>query len=63
MKKEQTLYAITNEDVKNISDEINISVSEKDIPFIEDKIGNFIGDTWREAIEYALWELEQSKKK
>ena len=44
MKKEQVLYVITSNDVKNVSDEMNISVSENDFSFIEDKIGNFIGD-------------------
>ena len=63
MKKEQILYAITSDDVKNVSDEIKISVSERDFSFIEDKIGGFIGDKWHDAVEYALWELEKSKKK
>ncbi|OHA01605.1 MAG: hypothetical protein A3C11_02095 [Candidatus Sungbacteria bacterium RIFCSPHIGHO2_02_FULL_49_12] len=63
MKKEQILYIITRDDIKNVSSEMNISVSEKDFTFIKDKVGNFIGDKWHDAIEYALWELEESKKK
>ena len=63
MKKEQVLYVITSNDVKNVSDEMNISVSENDFSFIEDKIGNFIGDKQHDAIEYALQEVEENKKK
>jgi len=62
MKKEKILYAITRDDIKNVSVEINISVLEKDLPFIKDKIGDFIGDKWHDAVEYALCALEETKK-
>lgn len=58
MKKEKVLYAVTVEDVVNVSNEINISFVEKDLYFIEDKIGDFFGSQWYEAIEYALRELK-----
>ncbi len=62
MKKEKIVYAITSDDIKNVADEINISVSAKDLPFIEDKIGDFIGDKWHDAVEYALCALGETKK-
>ena len=62
MKKEIILYAITNEDVKNVSDEMNISASTKDLPFVRDKIGHFFGSQWHDAIEYALIELKSAKE-
>lgn len=58
MKKEKVLYAVTVEDVVNISNEINIPFVENDLYFIEDKIGNFFGSQWHEAVEYALRELK-----
>lgn len=62
MKKQKTLYAITIKDVINVSDQENIPFTEKDLPFIEDKIGNYFGDKWQDAIEYALNELEKNKQ-
>lgn len=61
MKQEKTLYAITVEDVINIAAENKVTISKKDWSFIEDKVGDFFGDSWREAIEYALDELEKSE--
>lgn len=60
--KEKTLYEITSEDVMMVSEDIDIPVSFKDMSFIEDKIGDFLGDQWRDAIEYALAELEEKRK-
>ncbi len=54
MKKQKILYAITVGDVINVSEQENISFAEKDLPFIEDKIGDYFGDKWQDAIEYAL---------
>ncbi len=62
MKKEKVIYTITSNDVMNVSDEINIPVSLKDLSFIEDKIENFFGSQWHSAVEYALIELERNKK-
>ncbi len=59
MKKEKVLYAITVEDVINVSNEINTPFVEKDLHFIEDKIGDFFGSQWRDAVEYALKELSE----
>ena len=61
--KEKVLYAITSEDVMNVSDEIDIPVSAKDMSFIEDKIGGFFDDQWHDAVEYALTELEDDREK
>ena len=58
--KKKILYAITNEDVMTVSGENKIPFSNKDLYFIEDKIGDFLGDRWHEAVEYAL---EESKRK
>jgi len=54
MKKQKSLYAITVGDVVNVSEQKNISFTENDLPFIEEKIGDYFGDKWQEAIEYAL---------
>ena len=61
MKKQKALYTITTEDVVNISSQENIPFTEKDMPFIEDKIGDYFGDKWQDAVSYALRELSQNK--
>lgn len=63
--KEKTLYAITTEDVRGVADESNIPFTKKDLPFLEDKIGDFMGDKWYDAVDYALCELksERARKK
>ncbi len=61
MDENKILYAISVEDVMNVSEEVNIPFDEKDLPFIEDKIGDFMGSKWSEAIEYALQELKGEK--
>ena len=55
------LYAITTEDVFTVSEENNIPFTGKDLYFIKDKIGNFLGDHWYGAVEYALEELKKAK--
>jgi len=57
MKKQKTLYAITAEDVVNVSNQNSIFFTEKNLSFIGDKIGDYFGDKWQDAIEYALNEL------
>ena len=59
MKKQKILYSITIEDVQNVSKENGISFTEKDVTFIEEKIGDFIGSFWHDAVEYALQELKK----
>lgn len=59
MKKQKILYAIITEDVINVSDQENISFTEKDLPFIQDKIGDYFGDKWQDAILYALEALKK----
>ena len=61
MKKKEILYAISIEDVRNVSEEIEIDFTNEDIRFIEDKIGDFMGSTWYDAIEFALNELYNHK--
>ena len=59
MKKQKIFYALTAEDVLNVSEQENILFAEKDLPFIKDKIGDYFGDKWQDAIKYALNELEK----
>ncbi len=56
--KNKILYAITNEDVMTVLGEKRV-YSERDLQFIADKIGDFIGDRWYGAIEYALGEMKR----
>lgn len=62
MNKQKTLYAITTEDIINTSAQENIPFAEKDLLFIKDKIGDYFGDKWQDAIRHALNELEKNKK-
>lgn len=57
--KEKILYAITTDDVLTVSEENEIPFAEKDLHFIEYKIGDFFGDRWHDAVEYALRELKE----
>lgn len=59
MKKEKIIYALTTNDVLNISKERKLPFNAGDLPFIEEKIGNYIGDKWQDAIEYALTEVNK----
>lgn len=59
MKKQKIFYALTAEDILNISEQVNIPFTEKDLPFIQEKIGDYFGDKWQGAIEYALSELKE----
>ena len=59
MNKKKIIYAITTEDVFNISKQKNISVKETDMFFLSDKIGDYFGDSWQDAIEYALERLNK----
>lgn len=62
MKKQKTLYVITTEDVTNVSNQEDIPFTEKDLSFIEDRIGDYFGDKWQDAIKYALNELNRNKQ-
>jgi len=55
-------YTITIEDVFRVAKEENISFSKVDLRFIEDKIGDFMGAMWYDAVTYALKELKNNKK-
>jgi len=59
MKKQKILYALTAEDVLNISEEEKIPFDMDDLLFIEEKIGDYFGDKWRDAIGYALTEVNK----
>lgn len=63
MDEEKILYAITVADVINVSEESEIDFTEKDIEFIQDKIGDFMGSTWYDAVEFALQELKTRETK
>ena len=59
---ERVLYAITTEDVEKVAHEKRIPVTKKDLPFIEDKIGDYFREQWQEAIIYALNELQENRR-
>jgi len=59
MKKHKILYVITTDDVINISDQESIPFTEKDLPFIQDKTGDYLEDKWQDAIVYALKALKK----
>lgn len=59
--KEKILYSITTEDIMTVSEENNIPFTKQDLPFLADKIGDFMGDQWHGAIEYALEEIKRSR--
>lgn len=63
MDEEKILYAITVEDLINVSEETEINFTENDIEFIQDKIGDFMGSTWYDAVEFALQELKTRETK
>lgn len=58
MKKQKILYAITAEDVINISNQEGTALTEKDLPLIQEKIGDYFGDKWQDAIMYAMEALK-----
>ncbi len=62
MDKDKVLYAITVEDVIDFAEENDLKFKEKDLNFIEEKIGDFLGSIWYDAIDSALAELKSSKK-
>lgn len=62
MKKQKTLYAITTEDVINVSNQEDIPFTGENLSFIEDKIGDYFGDKWQDAIKYALNELNKNRQ-
>lgn len=51
--KEKILYSISSEDVENVSGEIDIPFTKKDLHFIEEKLGDYLGSQWYDAIEFA----------
>ncbi len=57
--KKKILYAITAEDVTTVLGEDKV-FSRQELGFIADKIGDFMGDRWHSAIEYALEELKRN---
>lgn len=63
MNKEKIIYSLSVEDIFAVIEDnnLNLKIKKEDIPFIEEKIGDMID--WRGAIEFALLELKDSKKK
>lgn len=62
MDNEKVIYSLCVEDILTAMEDndIEIKLDQKDIKFIEDKIGDIID--WRGAIEFALWELRNRKQ-
>jgi hypothetical protein len=63
MDKEKIIYQLSVEDIFTVieDNELKIQINESDVPLLEDRIGNFID--WHGAIEFALMELENSRRK
>jgi IS4 transposase len=63
MNKEKIIYSLSVEDIFTVIEDNNwnIKIKKEDIPFIEEKVGDMIN--WRGAIEFALCELKDSRKK
>lgn len=61
MNKNKTIYKLTVEDILNVMEEndIDIKLTDKNIRFIEDKVGDMID--WYGAIEFALNKLTEQK--
>ena len=59
---ERVLYAITTEDVRKMSRREHIPVTKKDLPFIEEKIGDYFRERWEDAVVNALNELQDSRR-
>ena len=62
MDKTKIIYAITLEDVFSVSKEYKIKFTEKDIPFIKDRVGDYFGSQWFDAIYSVLNELNTNKE-
>ena len=62
MKENKILYAITVKDILNVSKENELPFTETDLPFIEEKIGDYLNSQWHDAIEFALNELQDKRK-
>jgi len=63
MDNEKVIYSLCVEDILTVieDNDIEIKLNQKDMEFIEDKIGDIID--WRGSIEFALWELTSRKQK
>jgi hypothetical protein len=59
MDKNEILYSITVEDVINVSKELDIQFKEEDLQIIKDKIDDYMGSLWHDAVENALKELHK----
>lgn len=60
---QRRIYELSVEDILTIINEdgLELELNEKDISFIEEKVGGFID--WRSAISFALSELKVLRKK
>lgn len=63
MNTKKIFYSINVDDVIGVSEELDILFEKKDLKFIEEKIGDFMGANWYDAVEFALKELEELKKR
>jgi hypothetical protein len=62
MNKEKVIYAITITDIMEVSEDKAINFEEADVSFLQDKIGDYMGSLWYEAVEFALTELAANKE-
>jgi hypothetical protein len=62
MDKDKVMYAITITDILEVSEDKAINFEAKDLDFLQDKIGDYMGSLWYEAVEFALTELAASKE-
>jgi hypothetical protein len=61
MNKEKIIYSLSIEDIMNVIEEndIKITLDERAVKFIEEKVGDIID--WRGAIEIALFEYKNKR--
>lgn len=62
MNPEQIIYAINVEDIQNVAEELEIEISDEDLPFLIEQVENIMGDSWYSAIENALEELKEKRQ-
>lgn len=62
MNPEEIFYSLTVEDIQNVAEAFEIKINDKDLPFLIDRIGDLMGDSWYGAIEQALEELEEKQE-
>jgi hypothetical protein len=62
MDKEKVIYAITLTDILEVAEDKVLHFEAEDVAFLQDKIGDYMGSLWYEAVEFALTELAANKE-